>query len=236
MPPGRTHKAPAETEERRNAQASREALAVTVAMATAAAMTAAGVAYASIPDSTTGMISSCYNTTSGAVRVIDDSSYGPTRPVRPPRSCSCETRSSAPARQACPDRRALPARTTCTGSGPTCPATPSAKATPAPSCTTAPPTRTSRSRTSIRRGARSRSRRLTRCSGGPITTSYQPYGAYVYANFAKGEISSNTSDLLLSRFRDAAEIGGWSCTTSRRQSHPMTTVAATRGSFAHAKR
>jgi hypothetical protein len=50
-----------------------------VALATAAAaVTAAGAAYASIPDSTTGIISSCYNATSGAVRVIDDPSHGST--------------------------------------------------------------------------------------------------------------------------------------------------------------
>jgi hypothetical protein len=49
-----------------------------VAMATVAAMTAAGAAYASIPDSTTGKISSCYNATSGAVQVIDDPSHGST--------------------------------------------------------------------------------------------------------------------------------------------------------------
>jgi hypothetical protein len=54
-----------------------------VVLATAvAAVTAAGAAYASIPDTSTRMISSCYNTTSGAVRVIDDPSggYTPTCP------------------------------------------------------------------------------------------------------------------------------------------------------------
>src|SRR4051794_5028690 len=47
-----------------------------IAIATTAAVGAAGTAYASIPDNYTGIISSCYNTTSGAMRVIDDPSHG----------------------------------------------------------------------------------------------------------------------------------------------------------------